>query len=148
MDTPGLTPEIRRFTKASGAIFATTTDDHASFSMVKDIIFIPDRSAYPSDAAYHWAIFHEMIHWTAKSQGRPLHFTEIDDRYAEEEIIAAIGAAYLCHHFRIDHLDPTVDYISHYVPALPGRSEGEAYKRAMQEANKAADYLIAIYNKV
>ena len=93
-------PESERNAAAEAFIRATGAEIHhggagAYYSPGADSIQLPDPGAFESLEAYYAVAAHELIHWTAKRCGRELG-KQGTDAYAFEELIAEIGAAYLC----------------------------------------------------
>lgn len=62
----------------------------------EDTIYIPHRCQFDSAGDYYHTIFHEMTHSTAKRMGRELSSRAMLEKYSKEELVADIGAAYLC----------------------------------------------------
>jgi antirestriction protein ArdC len=68
-----------------------------------DEIHIPDPRDFKSVVDYYATALHEHIHWSGHSSrlNRPLVTRFGTEEYAEEELIAELGAAFLCSHLRI-----------------------------------------------
>jgi antirestriction protein ArdC len=103
---------------------------------------MPDFESFRSAEAYYGTLGHELIHWTG--HGSRLDRQHSKDRfgseaYAMEELVAEIGAAFLCAdlaltpQIREDH----APYIAGWLTVLKND------KRAIftAAAQKAADYL-------
>ena len=70
-----------------------------SYSAIHDTIFMPPRSAYPSEDAYVNTLAHELAHWTGagKRLGRQSGWRRPGTAaYAQEELVAEIGATLIC----------------------------------------------------
>jgi len=73
----------------------------AFYSPLEDIVAMPDRQRFDTEADYYSALFHELTHSTgyASRLNRP-SITEAEDfgsdPYSKEELIAEMGAAFLC----------------------------------------------------
>lgn len=75
-------------------------DTNPCYDPIQDLICLPKQKAFPNDAAYFSALFHQMIHATG-------HHTRLNrmglvqmpefgcDPYSQEELIAEIGACHL-----------------------------------------------------
>ena len=69
-----------------------------------DAIQLPPPSAFPDPKGYYGTALHELTHWTAHTSrcNRQLGQRFGDQAYAAEELIAEMGAAFLCAHCRLD----------------------------------------------
>lgn len=74
---------------------------HACYNPIEDLIKMPNRSAFVTLQEYFSTLFHEAIHSTGSASrinretlSKPASFGSKD--YAKEELIAEMGAAYLC----------------------------------------------------
>ncbi len=120
----------------------------AFYSPKRDTVNVPPLSLFESANHYYKILFHELTHGTghASRLSRPgvLEIKAQDHpAYAQEELIAELGAAFLCHHARID--DPTTDeqsaaYIDGYLSCL--RNDKRLIFRAAAAAQRAVDYLL------
>ena len=70
------------------------------------------RSAFASPTDYYSTALHELTHWTGHPSrcNRPLGKRHGIDAYAFEELVAEMGAAFLCSHLM-----------------LPGRMQHDSY---------------------
>jgi antirestriction protein ArdC len=89
--------------------------------------------------AYYAVVFHEIIHWSGDvgRLGRK-HF----NRYAEEELVAEMGAVILMRHFGMELGNPKrhAAYIQGWLDRC---YEGDApLRRAKVEAAKAVRYIL------
>jgi antirestriction protein ArdC len=84
---------------------------------------------------------HEHTHWTAKSErcDRQLGKRFGDNAYAAEELIAELGAAFVCAHlgFSTETREDHAQYINSWLKA-----DKRAIFTAASKAQQAADYLI------
>jgi antirestriction protein ArdC len=115
--------------------YYTTTDDH---------IQMPPFQAFAENVSYYSTLAHEHTHWTAKSQrcNRQLGKRFGDNAYAAEELIAELGAAFVCAHLGLS-TEPREDYaqyISSWLKVL--KADKRAIFTAASKAQQAADYLI------
>lgn len=73
--------------------------DRAFFSPAQDLVQMPPFEAFREPEAYYATLAHEMTHWT-KGKGRlDRDFGRKrwgDEGYAMEELVAELGAAFLC----------------------------------------------------
>jgi antirestriction protein ArdC len=112
----------------------------AYYSLGVDAVTLPDPGAFDSMEAYYSTAAHELIHWTAKRLGRKLAAFGTPD-YAFEELIAEIGAAYLCADLGIT-AEPREDhacYLASWLKRLG--DDNRAIFRASTAAQAAVAYL-------
>ena len=69
-----------------------------------DEIHLPPGQYFPRADRYYATALHELTHWTSHARrcNRQLGQRFGDDAYAAEELIAEMGAAFLCAHCHID----------------------------------------------
>jgi antirestriction protein ArdC len=94
-------------------------------------------------SAYHFynVAFHELTHWSGhKSRlDRDLKNRFGSQSYAAEELIAELGAAFLCAEFGFDGDVRNAGYIASWIELLT--ADKRAFFTACSQASKAADYL-------
>ena len=110
-----------------------------------DIIRMPDRWRFDDSntstatEAYLSTKFHELIHWTGAESRCNRRFGQHfgDDDYAREELVAELGAAFLCadHGVTLVPRDDHARYIDHWLRVL--RSDSKAIFTAARRAEKA-----------
>lgn len=83
---------IERNTHIGLAVSTRTTP---CWSVNDNTIYVPEKSQFDSLNDYYAALFHEMVHSTAQKVGREHDYSKTEER-AREELVAEIGAAYLC----------------------------------------------------
>jgi antirestriction protein ArdC len=139
-----------QFITATGASI-TIGGTSAHYNRRTDCIAMPDRSRFTgtktSTASEGWysTLLHELSHWSGAEHRLARTFGERfgDDAYAMEEMVAELGAAFLCGDLGItveprpDH----ADYIGHWLRILKG--DRKAIFTAASAANKAAEYLLS-----
>jgi antirestriction protein ArdC len=122
---------------------------HALYSPQADTVGIPDIAQFNTAQDYYATLFHELVHSTGHAQrlarpalGCPLPFGTPD--YSREELVAELGAAFLCAHAGI--FPATVDnqaaYIGSWLAAL--RSDKRMLPVAAAQAQRAADYILDV----
>lgn len=137
------------FVTATGAAIVHK-GDRACYIPSADRIEMPRYSLFrdteTSTAAesYYATLLHELVHWTSPKQrcDRELGKRFGDEAYAREELIAEIGAAFLCAELGIA-LEPRPDhagYIHAWLKIL--KSDKRAVFSATALAQKATDWLI------
>jgi len=117
----------------------------AFFSPSQDLVQMPQFADFNSPEAYYAALLHELTHWSGhKSRlDRTLKGRFGDPTYAFEELIAELGAAYLCADLGVS-VEPRPDHASYIASWIKGlREDPRAIFRAAAAAEKAAAYLHA-----
>lgn len=118
--------------------------DSACYRPATDKIHMPKLEDFNiQDGASHWwaTTFHELIHWTGGKGriDRLPNFPSHSER-AYEELIAELGASYLCAAVGIASELQHADYIGSWLEAL--NNDKRFIFRAATEAQKAADFLL------
>jgi hypothetical protein len=117
--------------------------DTACFIPSSDIIRMPEIGTFQSSEHYYATAFHELTHWTSDkkrcdrdiSKGR---FGNPD--YAFEELVAELGAAFLCSTHGIAGDLRHAGYIESWLKAL--KNDNKAIFKASGLAQAAADYVL------
>jgi antirestriction protein ArdC len=117
--------------------------DTACFIPSSDIIRMPELGTFQSSEHYYATAFHELTHWTSDkkrcdrdiSKGR---FGNPD--YAFEELVAELGAAFLCSTHGIAGDLRHAGYIESWLKAL--KNDNKAIFKASGLAQSAADYVM------
>jgi antirestriction protein ArdC len=106
-----------------------------------DFISMPAFAAFKGADHFYGTIFHEVTHWTAhKSRlNRDLKNRFGSRNYGAEELIAELGASFLCAEFGFDGDLRHAGYIAHWIELL--KADKRAFFTACSQASKAADYL-------
>ena len=118
----------------------------AYYSPSVDIIAMPDRARFDSEAQFFSTIYHEMIHATgAKSRLNRPTLTESagfgSDPYCKEELIAEMGAAFLCGHAGIENtIQNSAAYLQNWLEQL--QNDKKLIVQAAAQAQKAADFIL------
>jgi antirestriction protein ArdC len=107
----------------------------------RDFISMPAFGAFKGADHFYNTAFHELTHWTAhKSRlDRDLKNRFGSRNYGAEELIAELGAAFLCAEFGFDGDLRHAGYIAHWIELL--KADKRAFFTACSQASKAADYL-------
>lgn len=99
--------------------------------------------------AYYSTLFHELTHWTGGKErlDRTNHKKWGDGIYAHEELIAELGAAFVCAGLEIASIDKGAHsgYIEHWLKVL--KEDKKFIFTAASEASKAVDYLNSLQPK-
>ena len=115
--------------------------DAAFFAPSQDRIQLPNRETFTDAGSYYATAFHELIHWTGAETRLNREFGKRfgDNRYAFEELVAEMGAAFLCQDYRIQGELRHAGYIEHWLKVL--REDSKAIFKAAALAQKAADLI-------
>ena len=112
-----------------------------------DLISVPPLADYPKAEEYYSTLFHEMVHSTGhKSRLNREGIVNSDgfgnEKYSFEELVAELGAAYLCAESGIDNstIENSAAYIAGWLKKL--RKDKTMIVRAASQAQKAADYIL------
>jgi len=113
----------------------------AFFVPSRDFISMPAFEAFKGADHFYNVAFHELTHWTGhKSRlDRDLKNRFGSRNYAAEELIAELGAAFLCAEFGFDGDIRSAGYIASWIELL--KADKRAFFTACSHASKAADYL-------
>lgn len=107
----------------------------------QDFINLPAFVAFKGADHFYNVAFHELTHWTGhKSRlARDLKGRFDQQAYAAEELIAELGAAFLCAEFGFNGDTRSAGYIATWIKLL--KNDKRAFFTAASAAQKAADYL-------
>jgi antirestriction protein ArdC len=116
----------------------------AYYQPASDEIHLPPRAAFASGSGYYNVALHELTHWSGHPSRchRDLAGRFGDASYAAEELIAEMGAAYLCAHCRIDGALRHASYLESWLRLL--RADKRALFTAAAQAQRAADYILKL----
>jgi antirestriction protein ArdC len=133
---------IDAFIATTGAkMVENAVGDRACYDHALDLITVPAFKLFCGRAEYCAALFHELVHWT----GHPSRIDrQLGDRfgqeaYAAEELIAELGAAFLCAEFAVDGFVQHAAYLEHYLKLL--QDDPKAIFTAASKAQAAVDFL-------
>jgi antirestriction protein ArdC len=135
-------PQVEALIKATGINFRIG-GARAFYSPSDDFVQVPPPQAYFEPINWHRTALHEMSHASGHLTrlNRDLSGSFGTKKYAFEEIIAEVSAAYLCASLGITPTVRHADYIGSWLEVL--REDNRAIVRAASQASKAADYLLA-----
>ncbi|MFM8751324.1 ArdC family protein [Rhabdaerophilum sp.] len=140
--------EVEAYVAATGARVAFGGEG-AFCRPLTDTIHMPDRTRFVGSATssatecLYATLLHELTHWTGIKTRCDREFGKRfgDDAYAMEELVAELGAAFLCADLGIANT-PRPDhaaYISHWLTVL--NADKKAIFTAASKAAQAVDYL-------
>lgn len=116
--------------------------DAAFYAPSVDRIQLPSKGSFDSEANYYATAFHELVHWTGAKHRLDRELSKGrygNPAYAFEELVAEMGAAFLCQDYGIQGELRHAGYIQSWLKAL--RDDSKAVFKAAALAQKAADYL-------
>jgi antirestriction protein ArdC len=133
---------VDEFIAATGAkIYENTLENAAAYVHADDVITMPAFGSFRGRAEYCATLFHELVHWT----GHPSRLDrQLGARFglqskAAEELIAELGAAFLCAEFSVDGFIPHAAHIENYLQLL--EDDPKAIFTAASKAQAAVDFL-------
>jgi antirestriction protein ArdC len=142
---PAWEPEARaeELLLMSGARFRQG-GTRAFYQPASDEIHLPPRAAFSNAGGFYNTALHEITHWSGHPSRchRDLTGRFGDAGYAAEELIAEMGAAYLCAFCRIDGELRHAGYLQSWLKVL--RSDKRAIFTAAAHAQRAADYILKL----
>ena len=110
-----------------------------SYMPMLDRVNMPLHSYFNSDDEYYSTLFHELVHSTGnkKRLDRDLKPLMLDSHsYSKEELVAEIGAAFLCHYVGINGVfENQVAYCQGWLQVL--KNDRDFILKAAREADKA-----------
>ena len=120
--------------------------DGAFYSPISDKISTPLRSQFNSEEDFYSTLFHELVHSTG-------HASRLDrlkstmfgsEEYSKEELVAEIGASFLCNMVGIAPKveENSIAYISGWLSKL--RNDKRLIISASGMAQKAVDFIIGV----
>jgi antirestriction protein ArdC len=130
----------------------THAGSRAFYRPSTDEIYMPERAAFTgtdtstATESYYSTLLHELTHWTGHDARLARNFAKsnrfADEAYAGEELVAELGAAFLCARLGITNT-PRPDharYLASWLKVM--KNDSKALIRAASDAQKAADYII------
>lgn len=138
------TPEKVRIEAAEKLLSQATVThggDRAFYRLSSDSITLPHQHQFKSVDDYYATALHELTHWTghgtrcAREYGKRFG----DQAYAREELVAEMGAAFLCARTGITAQLQHASYIDSWLKVL--KHDKRAVLVAAGAAQKAADFV-------
>jgi antirestriction protein ArdC len=116
----------------------------AYYAPAPDRVQMPPFECFDDAQAYYATLAHECVHWTKHPSRLDRDFGRTrfgDEGYAREELVAEIGAAFLCADLRLA-LTPRPDHASYIASWLEVLSHDQRFIfTAAAHAQRACDYL-------
>lgn len=146
----GITDEDTLFEEAEALIDSYGIEvrkggDSAYYSPSGDYIQLPDAARFHGENAvsHYWATaFHELVHSTGH-ESRLDRFGAFGDKeaYAKEELVAELGAAFICTEFGLKGELNHADYIGAWLKVL--KDDKKFIVQAAAKAQEASDLLLS-----
>ena len=135
-------PQVEALIKASGIDFRIG-GDRAFYVPARDYVQVPPPQAFFEPINWHQSALHECSHASGAPHrlNRDLSGAFGTKKYAFEELVAEISAAFCCAALGIVPTVRHADYIGSWAEVL--REDNRAIVRAASQASKAADYLLS-----
>lgn len=139
---PGLIePRVEALIRAT-AIDFRIGGNRAFYIPARDFVQVPPPAAYFEPINWHRTALHELGHATGHPSrlGRDMTGSFGTRKYAFEELVAEMNAAFCCAALGIVPTVRHADYIGSWLEVL--REDNRAIVRAASQASKAADWLL------
>jgi antirestriction protein ArdC len=139
---PGLIePQVEALIRATGIDFRIG-GNRAFYVPALDYVQVPPPQAYFEPINWHRTALHELGHATGHPSrlGRDMAGSFGSKKYAFEELVAEINAAFCCASLGIVPTVRHADYIGSWLDVM--REDNRAIVRAASQASKAADWLL------
>lgn len=106
-----------------------------------DHVQMPPFETFRDAVAYYATLGHECVHWTGHASRLARDFSRSKQAYAREELVAELGAAFLCADLQLE-LEPREDhaaYLGHWLEVL--RADKRFLFSAAAHAQRAVAWL-------
>jgi antirestriction protein ArdC len=122
----------------------------AFYAPARDVVQLPPFEAFKDRESYYATALHELTHWTKNKSRLDRDFSGKrfgDHGYAREELVAELGAAFLCADIGItpEVREDHAAYLGHWLTVL--KEDKRAIFSAAAHAQRAADYLNGLQQK-
>ena len=121
--------------------------DSAYYSPMQDMVCMPNQRSFFKDEQCYSTLFHELVHSTGHRSRLNRHEKIKDHRfgskdYSQEELVAEMGAAYLCGITNIEQetFDNNASYIHSWIRTF--KNDPKVLVLAAAQAQKAVDYML------
>ena len=121
--------------------------DHAYYAPGLDMVGMPDQRTFFCDEQVYSTLFHELTHSTGHNRRLGRHEKIKDHQfgsqdYSQEELVAEMGAAYLCGITNIEQetIENNAAYIKSWIRTF--KDDPKVLVLAAAQAQKAVDYIL------
>jgi antirestriction protein ArdC len=149
-ETPTVNPPQR--IEALDAFFSSTGalvregGNRAFYAPSSDYIAMPTLAQFPIVEHFYAVLAHELTHWTGHTSRCNRDFSKRfgDEQCAAEELVAELGAAFLCAHFGIEAktMEGHINYLANWLKIL--KNDKRAIFTAASAAQKAVNFIHAV----
>lgn len=129
----------------------THIENRAYYRPPTDTVNMPKQAKFELPEAYYSTLFHELTHSTGHETRLNRKPSDVpifcgDKEYSQEELVAEMGAAFLCGVTGIENhtIDNSAAYIDHWLTVLKDKKNKKMLVMAGAQAQKAADYIQGI----
>ena len=135
-------PAAEALITASGAVFQRG-GEQAFYHHGDDYIRVPQQESFFEPINFYRTALHELSHWSGAKHRLNRDFAGRfgSEAYAREELVAEMGAAFLCATLGIVPTVRHADYIGNWLTIL--KNDSRAIVSAASHASKASDFLLA-----
>lgn len=132
--------ETDAFMQASGADIRHG-EGRAYYTSKDDYIMLPPFETFKSGVGYYETALHELVHWSGHEKRCNRQFGKRfgDKAYAAEELVAELGAAFMCAEFGYDAVTQHAAYIQTWIDLI--KDDPKAFITASSKASAAVEYL-------
>ncbi|HFH3285736.1 ArdC family protein [Pseudomonas aeruginosa] len=132
---------------SSGAKIVHRPADMAFYHPIRDFIQLPTKAQFHDEGGYYATALHELTHWSGhysrlRREGITSPSPFGSPGYAFEELVAEMGAAFLCAHAGIQGELRHEGYLDSWLSLL--KADKRAIFRASGLAREASEYLLAL----
>lgn len=119
----------------------------AFYHPIRDFIQLPTKAQFHDEGGYYATALHELTHWSGhysrlRREGITSPSPFGSPGYAFEELVAEMGAAFLCAHAGIQGELRHEGYLDSWLSLL--KADKRAIFRASGLAREASEYLLAL----
>lgn len=111
-----------------------------------DVVGVPEIGRFANVEEYYSTLYHELVHSTGheKRCAREMKTHFGSNSYSREELIAEIGASFLCTFANIEHatIQNSTSYIKGWLKQL--KEDNSLIVKASSKAQEAVDYIMNI----
>ena len=123
-------------------------EPQAFYMPALDLVSMPSRALFDDSAKYYSALFHEIIHSTGHEKRLGRHkkmrdkFEIHQHEYSHEELVAEIGAGFLCAHAGIDNrtIENSGAYIQSWMKCF--KKDRRMFFFAAVQAQSAVNFIL------
>ena len=134
----------------SGAKIVHRPADQAFYHPFRDFIQLPTKTQFHNESGYYATALHELSHWSGhdsrlQREGVVAPSPFGTPGYAFEELVAEMGAAFLCAHCGIQGELRHEGYLESWLSLL--KADKRAIFRASGQARTASEYVLNLERK-